>query len=168
MRLGRWSLCAWLTIAPFWGMSSATAATGGSAELILEGSIEPRCSFTDVPEAKALGPLATGQTLELGTLGFRCNLPDNPDVQLTIQSQHGALTRDGGSESVGYAASWDVQGHGNDYTPAADFAAQHGFSLGAGGPGATQSGVYRIRITGDTTALAAGTYRDRITYTVSP
>ena len=94
--------------------------------------------------------------------------PKSSSVHLTVQSEHGALQRDGGAETVAYQAAWDIQGRSDDYGDASAAQSPLSFTLNSGAPGSTQSGMYKIKITGPTNALVAGTYRDTITYTITP
>lgn len=138
-----------------------------SAQLVLHGTIEPRCGFTSVPEDANLGVLATGAVREIGQLAFSCNHAESTAINLTIQSTNGALRRDGGSEQIAYAAAWAVQGDTAFYNMA-DYTAEHSFTLQSGAAGSQQGGAYRIQIVGSPAGLVAGTYRDTITYTISP
>src|SRR6476661_6803298 len=84
------------------GASTATAAST-SVQLELYGSVQPTCAFTQTPTQQDLTALQQGAVLTLGTLAFRCNLADSPNVHLTGQSDNGALKRDGGAETVAYS-----------------------------------------------------------------
>jgi hypothetical protein len=141
---------------------------GDQAQLLIHGTIEPRCGFSEVPAAADLGGLAHGRTSDIGALRFRCNLADQASVSLTVQSENGGLKREGGEEVVAYAASWDVQGNGANFVEASSLASPTGFTLASGTAAADEGGMYRVRVTGPTDALIAGTYRDRIIYTISP
>jgi hypothetical protein len=148
--------------------AASGTATGDQAQLIIQGSIEPRCDFSDVPATANLGALVNGQTKDIGALRFRCNLADQGNVTLTVQSEQGGLHREGGEEVVAYAASWDVQGNGNNFVEASSLTTPVTFVLASGTAAADEGGMYRVRVTGGTDTLIAGTYRDRITYTISP
>lgn len=136
-------------------------------QLEVRGRIEPKCGFTEVPPPTDLGVLHQDQTISLGTLAFRCNLADAANVNLTVQSENGGLRREGGTETVAYAAAWNVQGHGN-FVEASSLTSPVGFTLSSGSPAGSEGGEFQVRITGATGALLAGTYRDRIIYTISP
>ena len=148
--------------------TTAKAESPTSAQIELRGTISPRCGFTTVPANGDLGELKTGQTTEVGSLAFSCNLASSSAVTLTVQSENGALKRQGGAEKVSYQAAWDIQGRNGDFVDAAPLVPGLSFSLQSGTAGSLQSGLYRIRVTGPTDALVAGTYHDRITYTISP
>ena len=147
---------------------AAAAPSGDSAQLLIRGVIEPKCAFTTVPGEADLGALHMGQVQQIGTLAFSCNLASSGSVTLTVQSDNGALKRDGGPETVGYSAAWDIQGRSGDYGDAANAVSPLTFSLQSGSAGSIQSGAYSIKITGAADTLVAGTYRDRITYTITP
>jgi spore coat protein U-like protein len=157
------SLCAGMTLA----VTPSASLAAESAQLVLHGTIEPRCGFTSVPQDANLGVLATGAILDIGQLTFSCNLAESTAINLTIQSTNGALQRDGGSEQVAYAAAWAVQGDTAFYNMA-DYTGLHAFTLQSGAAGSQQGGTYRIQIVGSPDGLVAGTYRDTITYTISP
>lgn len=145
----------------------ALAAEGAQVQLEVRGRIEPKCGFSEVPPPTDLGVLHQGQTISLGILSFRCNLADTANVNLTVQSENGGLQREGGSEKVDYAAAWSVQGHGN-FVEASGLTSPVGFTLLSGSPASNEGGEFQVRITGATDGLLAGTYRDRIIYTISP
>ncbi len=81
-------------------------------------------------------------------------------------SDNGGLKREGGSEVVPYSAAWQLPGAGN-FVNASDFRSQLAFTVSAGGVATGQQGAFKIEV-GDGGQLVAGTYRDRITYTISP
>ena len=145
--------------------NTATAMPTDQVQLELLGSVEPKCAFTSTPTSGQLGSLKGGMSAELGTLGFRCNLPDSPQVSLSIRSENGGLKREGGSEIVPYSAAWALPGAGS-FTDASNFKNAVGFSTSAGDIFAGQQGVFKVQVGGG--ELVAGTYRDRITYTISP
>lgn len=155
-------------LAVFFAASGAVAQDGSSAQLMIRGTIAPRCSFTEVPAASNLGDLQTGREVDLGGLAFSCNLAESAQVSLTVQSQNGGLRRDGGTETVAYGAAWQVQGHGQAFQDAGGFASAVPFTLDSGPAGSRQGGLFRVKILGSTDSLVAGTYRDVITYTISP
>lgn len=155
-----------LALAASVAATPASAMLGEQVQLELRGTVEPKCQFTTSPNSGELGVLKSGLNAELGTLGFRCNLPDSPQVNLTIRSDNGGMRREGGSEVVPYTAAWQLPGAGN-FVNAADFQNQLAFSSASGDIKGGQSGVFKIQV-GDGGELVAGTYRDRITFTISP
>ena len=148
--------------------AQAPAWASDSAVIQISGEVAPRCAFTSTPTQGDVGELETGTAEAIGTLGFTCNLANSGAVSLTIQSQNGALRRDGGAETIAYEAAWDVQGRGGDFGNAANWTSPTGFSLQSGANGVEQVGTYFIRVTGPTQAAPAGVYRDTITYTITP
>lgn len=145
---------------------AAAAADGDSLQLELTGSVQARCGFTESPGNKDIGSLAQGAQMELGTLGFRCNLPGSPQVSLSVKSDHGGLKREGGSELVGYQLAWALPGRGN-YVDAATLKTESSFNEASGDIASGRRGALRVQVTGGG-ELAAGVYRDRISFTISP
>ena len=148
--------------------AQSMAAVGDTATLVIQGTIPPKCAFTTLPATSDIGAMTTGKATELGMLGFKCNLATSGAVSLTVRSQNGALKRDGGADAVAYQAAWDVQGRNDSYVDATAMAATIPFQLTSGTSGVVQSGVFKVKVTGATDTSVAGTYRDTITYTVSP
>jgi spore coat protein U-like protein len=144
----------------------ASAAVGDTATLVVHGVIPAKCGFSSVPGATDLGELQTARVSTVGPLAFRCNLATSGPVSLTVRSQNGGLKRDGGTEQVAYEAAWNIQGLADSFVTLTT--APIPFSLSSGVSGVEQSGAFKIRVTGATDALVAGTYRDTITYTISP
>jgi len=147
---------------------AAAAAFTNTAQIELSGTIPPTCGFTTLPANPDLGVLATGSVVTIGALAFTCNLAASGPVAITIQTTNGALKRDGGPETAAYDAAWDVQGRDGDFGNASAWTSPTTFQLVSGLSGVAQSGAYKIRITGPTANLPAGTYRDTITYTITP
>ena len=146
--------------------SLASAAPGDTATLVVHGTIPPRCGFSTVPGATDLGELRTDQVSAVGPLAFKCNLATSGPVSLTVRSTNGGLKLDGGTEQVAYQAAWDVQGRTDSFTTLTTTPIP--FQLSSGVSGVEQTGVFKVKVTGATHALVAGTYRDTITYTISP
>lgn len=163
-----WRCCSTVIVASYVCASAAASASGqaDSVEFELVGSVEARCAFIAAPGQVDLGAMEPGREIQLGELAFRCNMPDSPNVNLTVQSEHGALRREGGTESIPYSAQWDVAGGGTAVS-AANFANPIGFSLAAGDIVAGQRGNFKVKLGGSGNPFA-GVYRDRITYTISP
>jgi spore coat protein U-like protein len=141
---------------------------GDTAQIEITGSIPPMCEFTDTPNVSSLGALETNVPKNLGTLAFTCNLATSGAVSLTVTSANGALKRDGGSETVDYSIAWDIQGSVDVYQATAPWTSAFGFTLQSGPNGSNQLGAYKAKITGPTAGKSAGTYRDTLTYTISP
>lgn len=139
---------------------------GDSAQIEIKGTIPPMCQFTTTPNLNSIGQMATDQVTELGSLGFTCNIGTSSSVSLTVKSQNGALKRYGGSETVAYQVAWDVQGASDAYATIPTSPAP--FALPAGPSGVEQLGVYKVKVTGPTVGVTAGTYKDIVTYTISP
>lgn len=143
-------------------------AAGNSAKVDITGSIPSVCSFTTTPTNTSLGELVSGSVTSLGNFGFTCNLGVSSAVNLTVQSANGALKRDGGSETVAYQVVWNIQGNAAASGDPAAWLAPIGFTLSSGLNGVEQLGDFSVRVTGPTTGLTAGTYKDTITYTIAP
>jgi hypothetical protein len=143
-------------------------AAGNTAQLQLTGTIPAVCGFTTLPGSPNLGALTSGSITSIGNFGFTCNLATSGPVTLTIQSLNGGLKRDGGPDTVAYQAAWDVQGNHDVYGDPSGWTTPTSFQLASGLSGIEQSGAYKIKITGPTATLTAGTYRDTITYTITP
>lgn len=145
--------------------AGAARAGADTVQLQVYGTIEPKCAFVQTPGQSDIGTLQPGAPLKLGTLAFRCNLPDSPAVHLTVQSENGGMKRDGGTEIVPYATEWDVPGGGN-LVDAATIQSAVSFTVPAGDIVTGQGGDFKVQVGAG--AQVAGTYRDRITYTISP
>jgi len=139
---------------------------GDSAQVEITGSIPGTCEFTTTPDQTALGTLATGLEKETGNLGFTCNLATTSSVNLTVKSQNGALKRDGGTETVAYQVAWNIQGFTNVYFTIPTTTTP--FNLLSGPTGIEQLGLYKVKVTGATAGKPAGTYKDVVSYTISP
>lgn len=150
------------------GGAGSFGGADDTAQLQISGSIPGTCSFTTTPNVTSLGTLADNSVTELGSLGFTCNLATVSAVNLTVKAEHGALTRDGGTESVNYAVAWNVQGSSDVFNPTAPWTTASPFTLSSGLAGVEQIGIYKVRVTGPVAGKPAGTYRDTITYTISP
>jgi hypothetical protein len=144
------------------------AATLDTARVDITGTIPPTCAFTTTPTTTSLGDLVTGTQTSLGSFGFTCNLQAAGSVHLTVQSQNGALMRDGGTETVEYQVIWNIQNNPVASGDAAAWFAPFAFTLLSGSNGAEQVGTYAVKIVGPTQGLVAGEYKDTITYTISP
>ena len=147
---------------------SSSSSSGSQAQIQIEGSIPAICQFTTLPTTTSVGQLVTDAVTTLGSLGFTCNLATVCSVNLTVKSANGALKRDGGSETVPYSVAWNVQGSSDVFQPTAPWTTAFAFTLSSGAAGVQQLGVYKVKITGPTNGAPAGTYRDTITYTISP
>src|SRR5690606_34603777 len=99
-------------------------------------------------------------------LGFTCNLATTSSVCLTVKSANGALKRNGGADTVGYQIAWDVQGASDVFHTIATSTTS--FTLLSGANGVEQLGAYKVKVTGPTAGKPAGTYKDIVTYTISP
>lgn len=141
---------------------------GDSAQIEITGSIPPTCKFTETPNVSTLGALETNVPKNLGTLAFTCNLATSGAVSLTVKSANGALKRDGGTDTVAYSIAWDIQGSVDAYQATAPWTAPFAFTLQSGPNGSNQLGAYKAKITSPTAGKPAGTYRDTLTYTISP
>ena len=137
--------------------------SGDSEQLDLEGSIPAVCALGSPPSGN-LGALAQNAVITLGDFAFTCNLAASGPVQVTATSQHGALKRDDGTETVAYEISWQIQSN-TFFTGAGSLAP---FVLQSGAYGTQQSGAYKVKVTGSIAGRPAGTYRDTVTYTISP
>ncbi len=84
------------------GGESGTFGFGDSAQIEITGSIPPTCQFTTTPNVSSIGLMVTDNVTEMGSLGFTCNIATSSSVSLTVESQNGALKRDGGPETVAY------------------------------------------------------------------
>lgn len=146
---------------------SAAANTDSTAQIRITGTIPPKCGFTATPTNTVIPTIERNVVVDVGTLGFSCNLPSVP-VNLTITSENGGLKRVGGSEVIPYEAAWDVQGRFEDFGPASAFMSGVGFTLNSGVSVTNQQGRYKVRVQGDPASYVAGTYEDTITYTISP
>ena len=144
-----------------------SASAPNTVQLRIVGQIPPQCGFTAAPDNSVLPIMQQNLTIDIGELAFSCNITSLP-VSLTISSANGGLKRQGGSEVIPYAVAWDVQGRFEDFGPASAFQAGVPFSLNSGGTAVAQRGRYKVRVTGDPSSYAAGTYEDTITYTISP
>ena len=141
---------------------------GDQAQVKLSGSIPAMCEFTTPPIDASISPMTTGAMSDPALLGFTCNLTSG-FVHLNVTSANGALKRDDGNETVAYAVAWDIQGNAQASGNAADWTAPgHGFDLSPGTSGVEEHGNFTVTITGATAAMPAGTYRDTLTYEISP
>lgn len=148
------------------GGESSSHGYGDSAQIEIKGQIAPMCSFTETPTVSSIGQMVTGNVTPLGNLAFTCNMATSSSVNLTVKSANGALKRFGGSETVDYQVAWDIQGASNVFATLPTSAA--GFTLLSGLSGVQQLGVYKVKVTGPTVGKPAGTYKDVVTYTISP
>ena len=143
-------------------------AVRDTAQIQLTGNIPSTCAFTRLPTLTDLGDLSLSGARALGSFGFTCNLATSGAVQLTVQSAHGALTRDGGTDAVTYQVNWNIQGNANASGNPAAWVSPFAFTLQSGTNGAEQIGAYSVTITGLPSGLTAGNYQDTLTYTISP
>ncbi|MEQ1754257.1 MAG: hypothetical protein ABL973_08985 [Micropepsaceae bacterium] len=143
-------------------------ATRDTAQLQLTGNIPSICAFTTLPSVTTLGDMTAGGVKSLGSFGFTCNLATSGAVQLTVQSANGALKRDGGTDAVAYQVNWSIQGNPVASGSPAVWTSPFAFALLSGVNGAEQIGTYSVTISGPTSGLVAGDYKDTLTYTISP
>ncbi len=150
--------------------SSAAADPGGSSvDLILKGSIAPRCEFRDAPAELTLFPKigSTEPSAASQPMGFSCNLPEATSLSLTITSANGALMREDDPQGLGYSLDWRVGGT----MPVSAFAPTTEatvFQIDAGQPGAATAGELTIRLNDPAAIIRAGDYSDQITFNLSP
>ncbi len=148
------------------GGESSSYGYGDNAQIEIKGQIAPMCEFTTLPNVSSIGQMVTNNVTELGSLGFTCNMTATSPVSLTVKSLNGALKRYGGSETVAYQIAWNVQGANDAF--ATILTTSTPFGLVAGNTNTEQSGVYKVKVTGPTVGKPAGTYKDIVTYTISP
>lgn len=137
--------------------------SAASVELVLQGSIAPKCAFSDPPQELSIAPDV--ELTASSPLGFSCNLPDAQTVNLTIASANGALKRDGAGAGLAYVISWSVGGETpvDSFAPGTEAAT---FPVAAGPAGTGNSGSLSVRLSEPPTQ--AGIYSDQITFTLSP
>lgn len=153
---------------------AATAATysvakaASSATLTLNGTISATCEFTTSPGDTSI-TLANG-IIDIGELGYTCNLPDGSAANFTLQIEHGGLENAASGATVPYDVQWNVPPNDGSqaWQPASNFVSPVAFSWPVSPPGVERSGLFRIRITAPLTGLSAGHYQDVLTYTISP
>lgn len=134
-------------------------------DLVLEGTIAPRCQFVGAPQQLTVSALVSPRAS--GGLGFSCNLPDAQPVSLTISSQNGALRRDSADPGLPYAITWQV----GSETPVQNFQPSQqpaSFSVLSAPMGTQRSGTLTVALLQPTQAANAGTYSDQITIALSP
>ena len=164
-------MLAWPQIVPAHGDDDegGEGGEGGvsdAAQVQITGSIPAMCQFTTLPSQTSIGTIETGAISELGSLGFTCNIAMSGAVNLTVVSANGALRREDGAQTVAYEIAWNIQGSVDAFDGVAT--SPSGFNLLSGPNGVEQLGAYKVKITGLTAGLPAGTYGDTITYTISP
>lgn len=154
--------------APLAVFAIGAAAASTSATLTLNGTISPSCSFTTAPGG-ATFQLQPG-VVNVGELGYTCNLPEGSSAGFTLQISNGGLKNEASGQVVAYDVQWNVPP--NDGTQvwqdAATFLGGVYFSWPVSAPGVERSGLFRIRINALPAGLAAGQYNSVVTYTISP
>ena len=148
------------------GGEGGESGLGDAAQIQVTGSIPPICEFTTLPAQSSLGTIEQGTVTELGALGFTCNIAMSGAINLTVVSANGALRREDGAQTVAYEIAWNIQGSVDAFDGVAT--SPTGFNLLSGQNGVEQLGAYKVKITGLTAGLPAGTYGDTLTFTISP
>jgi hypothetical protein len=151
---------------PAVGLVSVPAHASSSIFLSIDGHIDPTCGFTSQPAPATISGLGNAATVELGVLAFSCNLAGGPAVNVSVSSANGGLRRDGGAEVLPYGVNWQVPGWA---TPISAQALLHPYTvqIGAGPAQSMQGGAVQISLPA-AVSVTAGTYRDTLTYTISP
>jgi hypothetical protein len=149
-------------------LSMAATQARASADLEIFATIQPECSFTTVPGSYS-API-TNSIQNIGDLGYTCNLPDGSTANFTLQTENGGLKNVATGTVVPYEVQWNLPPNDGSqaWQDAANFVSPVGFSWPASPAGTERKGLFRIRINAPLTGLPAGTYRDVVTYTISP
>jgi hypothetical protein len=140
--------------------------SGDSEQIELEGSIPAKCEFGEPPTG-SIGTLVQGGVYELGLFAFTCNLATSGPVHVTVLSENGGLKREDGPDTIPYEISWAALGTSNFIDAGLLNPAAH-FYPPSGPNGIAQTAPYIVKVTGSTASLPAGTYKDKVTYTISP
>jgi hypothetical protein len=146
----------------------AIAGAATSASLTLTGTISPKCEFTTVP-----GPAnfaMTNGVIDIGDLGYTCNLPDGSNASFILQITNGGLKNGETGTVVPYDVQWNIPDNDGSqaWQDAATFLSGVSFSWPTSSAGVERIGLFRIRITAPLSGLPAGSYGSVVTYTISP
>lgn len=149
--------------AAWWAASAASSAT-----LTLSGTISPKCEFTTATPGLNFD-LAPG-IIDIGNLGYTCNLPEGSFANFTLTITNGGLKNASSGQVVPYEVQWNVDPNNGTqaWQDAATFLNGVGFQWITSAAGVERTGLFRIRINALPPGLQAGTYTSVVTYTISP
>lgn len=144
------------------------ALAASSATLTLTGTISPKCEFTIATPGKTFA-MTTG-IVDIGELGYTCNLPEGSFANFTLTITNGGLKNEVSGQVVPYDVQWNVPANdGNQpWQDAANFLNGVNFQWVVSAPNVERKGLFRIRIPSLPSGLQAGTYSSVVTYTISP